>query len=112
MNLGRACFEERQYPDEYPEFKRLMAFCDANRLRMSFHEERGVLVGIRVYDRENNAITAYNRYTMYYSIPDKKIFFLDGNTWDDGMQFMMKILDKQQTKEDDDIIASLGETIS
>ena len=111
MNIGRRCFIERHYPDEHTEFRRLMVFCDANQLRMTFHEERGVLIGIKVYDRNNNVITASSRYTLFYSIPDSKIVFLDCNSWDDGLGTLNKVIGITEQKNDEDLISTLGSNI-
>ena len=39
MRVSRELFEHENYPEKFPEFKRLMAFCDGNNLRMAFYDE-------------------------------------------------------------------------
>ncbi|WP_295040941.1 hypothetical protein [uncultured Fibrobacter sp.] len=39
MRIARSLFEQYKYPERFPNFKRLMAFCDGNNLRMAFYDE-------------------------------------------------------------------------
>lgn len=107
VKIPRVDFEKYGYSDKYPEFKRLMAFCDANRLRMAFYDEPGYL-GIRVYGQDDEPITAFNNYTMYYDTMDKKMYFLGMDTWDAGMSILAKTIDGISLSSDEDIISSLG----
>ena len=83
MNVPRSYFESENYPERFPEFAQLMALCDGNNLRMSFHYD-GYMFGICVFDANNEAVTARTRYTLYYDCMEKSCFFLDFKKWDEG----------------------------
>lgn len=110
MKVTRALFESRKFPERFPEFKRFMAFCDANKLRMSFYDETPY-IGIRVFDSSNEPITRYNQFTIHYNTMDKKIYVLDCEDWDEGMGMLNKALGLSEQKNDEDLISSLGSTI-
>ena len=59
MRVSRELFEHENYPEKFPEFKRLMAFCDGNNLRMAFYDEVPY-IGIRVYTANNDAVGSTN----------------------------------------------------
>ena len=84
MRVARALFESQKYPERFPEFKRFMAFCDTNKVRMSFYVETPY-IGIKVFDSSNEPITRYKQYTIHYNTMDKKIYVLDCEDWDEGM---------------------------
>lgn len=104
-------FEEDRYPVRFPEFRRLMVFCDTNRLQMSFFDEPP-FIGIVVHDRNGHPIRRYSEYTLYYHTMYKKIFFLDSEDWDEGMNMLTGTLDAIDRQEDDDLISSLGTGIA
>ena len=110
MNIARTYFEKKHYVDLAPEFRRLMAYCDENHLRMTFHDDTS-FIGIRVYDPDGDAITAFSNYTLYYDTMKRKVFFLDRESWDDGMNTMSKEIDKIAYKADETLILSLGKGI-
>ena len=110
MNVAREMFEEDRYPDRFPEFKRLMAFCDANNLRMKFFDEPP-FIGIVVHDKNDRPIRRYTEYTMHYHTMYKKVYFLDYEDWDDGMNMLANALNVAEEKEDNDLISSLGANI-
>ena len=91
MNVSRSLFVEDKYPERFPEFKRLMAFCDINKLRMAFYDEPP-FIGICVYAANEKTVKAYTDYTLYYHTMEKKIFFLDNEDWDEGFALFSRIL--------------------
>ena len=91
MNVARSVFVEDKYPERFPEFKRLMAFCDINKLRMAFYDEPP-FIGICVYAANEKPVTAYTDYTLYYHTMEKKIFFLDTENWEEGFVLLSEIL--------------------
>ena len=91
MKVARSLFEIDGYPDRFPEFKRLMAFCDMNNLRMAFYDEIPY-IGIRVYAANDEAVTASANYTLYYDTMERKVFFLGFENWDEGMELLSKFL--------------------
>ena len=97
MRVTRSFFELRKYPERFLEFKRLMAFCDGNNLQMFFYEDIETM-GINVYDAYNEAVTAYNNYTMYYSTIDRKIHFLCSGNWIEGFAQLLERLTKAATR--------------
>ena len=110
MNIARDYFESESYPEQYPSFKRLMAYCDANRVRMSFHEDGG-MIGISVYTPDGESITRFGRYTLYFDTTARKMFFLGSEKWEEGMALLTKKLAKAEMSADSDLIDSLGSTI-
>lgn len=107
MKIPREDFEKYGYPNKFPDFNRLMAYCDSNKLRMSFYDEPGFLA-IRVYGQDNEPITTFNNYTMYYDTTEKKMYFLDMSTWDEGFDLLIKSIESINVEEDESIISSLG----
>ena len=97
MNITRSLFEAKKYPERILEFRRLMAFCDENRLRMTFHDEYGYL-GIRVYGVNDEAVTVYSDYTLYYDTVEKKVVFLDSENWRVGMSRLTEDLLQEARK--------------
>ena len=107
MKIPRQDFEQYGYPNKYPDFKRLMAYCDSNNLRMAFYDEPGYL-GIKVFGQDNEPITTFNNYTMYFDTMENKMYFLGMGSWDEGMSLLTKSVDSVALNMDEDIIASLG----
>lgn len=93
MRVSRELFEHENYPEKFPEFKRLMAFCDGNNLRMAFYDEVPY-IGIRVYTANNDAVGSTN-YTLYYDTMDKKVHFLRYDNWDEGFAELLEILTRE-----------------
>jgi hypothetical protein len=110
VNVAREMFEEDRYPERFPEFKRLMAYCDANSLRMAFFDEPP-FIGIVVHDVNGRPIRNYSEYTLYYHTMYKKVYFLDSEDWDEGMRMLVERIDRVEQKGDEDIIESLGASI-
>jgi hypothetical protein len=111
MNVAREMFEEDRYPERFPEFKRLMAYCDSNGLRMSFFDEPP-FIGIVVFDRDDNPIRNYSEYTLYYHTMHRKVYFLDSEDWDEGMSMLDERVAKGDLGSDEELIGSLGIQIS
>lgn len=107
MKIPRQDFEKDGYPKKFPDFNRLMSYCDGNDLRMAFYDDPGMLA-IRVYGPDNEPITAFNNYTMYYDTTEQKMFFLGRETWDEGITILIKTVESINVESDETIISSLG----
>ena len=110
MRVARALFEAEHYHERFPEFKRFMAFCDANKLQMAFAIEPPY-IGIRVFNSNDEVIARYRPYTIYYYTMDKKVYLMDCENWDEGMGMLNKALGLADQKNDEDLISSLGSNI-
>lgn len=110
MRVARALFESEHYHERFPEFKRFMAFCDANKLPMAFAIEPPY-IGIRVLKSNGEVIARYRPYTIYYYTMDKKIYIMDCENWDEGMGMFTEEIGLDDQKNDEDLISSLGSTI-
>lgn len=110
MRVARALFESQKYPERFPEFNRFMAFCDANKVRMSFYVETPY-IGIRVFNSNDEVIARYRPYTIYYYTMDKKVYLMDCDNWDEGMGMLNEALGLAEQKNDEELISSLGSTI-
>ena len=110
MRAARALFESRKFPERFPEFKRFMAFCDANKLQMAFAIEPPY-IGIRVFNSNDEVIARYRPYTIYYYTMDKKVYLMDCENWDEGMGMFTEAIGLDEQKNDEDLISSLGSTI-
>ena len=93
MRIARSLFEQYKYQERFPDFKRLMAFCDGNNLRMAFYDEVPY-IGIRVYTANNDAVGSTN-YTLYYDTMDKKVHFLCYDNWNEGFAELLEILTRE-----------------
>ena len=93
MRVSRELFEHKNHPEKFPEFKRLMAFCDGNNLQMAFYDETPY-IGIRVYTISNDAVGS-TAYTLYYDTMDKKVHFLRYDNWDEGFAELLEILTRE-----------------
>ena len=93
MRVSRELFEHKNHPEKFPEFKRLMAFCDGNNLQMAFYDETPY-IGIRVYTISNDAVGS-TAYTLYYDTMEKKVHFLRYDNWDEGFAELLEILTRE-----------------
>jgi hypothetical protein len=107
MNIARSLFESKGYPERFPEFRRLMAYCDTQGLSMSFHDDPGYL-GIRAHWSDGRPIDSDPGYTMYLDTQYMKIFTMGNEDPEIGMRELEERIDSLASENDDDLMLTLG----